>query len=47
MDKNQTVSVVEGDDPLVSAKVNRFGSDSSTFETSLIRASRDNRIIEP
>jgi len=47
MGKNQTVSVVEVDDPVVLAKVDRFWRDICTFETNLIMDSREIMKIEP
>jgi hypothetical protein len=47
MGKNQTVSIVESDDPVVLAKIDRFWRDISTFETLPIMASSEIMKIEP
>ena len=47
MGKNQTVNVVEVDDPVVLAKVDRFWRDICTFDTNLIMDSREIMKIEP
>jgi len=47
MGKNQTVDVVECDDPIVLAKVDRFWRDISTFEMYPIMASSEIIKIKP
>ena len=45
--KNQTVSIVETDDPVVLAKVDRAWRDIATFESLPIMDSREIMKIEP
>jgi len=47
MGQNQTISIVESDDPIVLAKIDRFWRDISTFETKPIMASSEIMKIEP
>jgi hypothetical protein len=47
MGKNQTVSIVELDDPVVLAKIDRFWRDIGIFETNPIMASSEIMKIEP
>ena len=47
MGKNQSVSIVDADDPVVLAKVDRFWRDISTFETYPIMESREIIKIKP
>jgi len=47
MGKNQTVSIVESDDPIVLAKVDRYWRDICVFETYPIMETREIIKIKP